>query len=88
MTKVHSIKQDFQDKALTLSTAVISIMAADFDGDQINIFRIFGLDLGKRFAKNMDPRTSHYVSRINGRMNRAMLPIKDEIASFWALNNI
>jgi len=36
----------------------------------------------------MDPRTSHYISRINGRMDRSMLPIKDEIAAFWALNNI
>lgn len=88
MMRVKRIKQDFNDKALTIPTAVITLMGADFDGDQINVFRIFGLDLGKRFARNMDPRLNHYISRIDGRMNRKMLPIKDEIAAFWALNNI
>lgn len=61
---------------------------ADFDGDQINLFRVFGIDLGKRFARNMDPRLSMYVSRINGKINRNMLPAKDEIATFWSLNNV
>ena len=58
------------------------------DGDQLNVFRIMGLDLGKRFAKAMMPSTNHYISRMNGRVDPKMLPIKDEVAAFWALNNI
>jgi hypothetical protein len=86
--KVARCKKNFEDKAVTLSTAIIQLMGADFDGDQINLFRVFGLDLGKRFALNNNPRTSHYISRMDGRVNTKMLPIKDELAAFWALNNI
>ena len=58
------------------------------DGDQVNLFRIIGLDMIKRFGRNMHPRYNHYISRMDGRVNRKMLPMKDEIASFWALNNV
>ena len=33
MMRVHAIKQDFNDKALTIPTAIIVKQAADFDGD-------------------------------------------------------
>lgn len=88
MMHIKAVKKNFYDKALTIPTAIISLMNADFDGDQCNIFRIIGLDLGKRFDKNMNPRYNHYISRMDGRVNRKMLPIKDEIAAFWAMNNI
>lgn len=86
--KIRSVKKNFHDKACTIPTSIIQIMNADFDGDQINIFRIFGLDLGKDFIKCMSPRFNHFISRMDGRCNRDILPIKDEIAAFWALNNI
>lgn len=63
-------------------------LLTSFDGDQVNVFRIFGLDLGKRFAKALSPATNFYISRINGRVDSKMMPIKDEIAAFWAMNNI
>ena len=88
MIKIKRVKSDFNDKAVTLSTAIIQIMNADFDGDQVNLFRIFGLDLGKRFAEALDPVRNMYISRMDGKINRKMLPIKDETAAFWALNNI
>lgn len=86
--KVRRAKSDFNDKSVTLSTSIITILNADFDGDQINLFRVFGLDLGKRFSKALDPVKNMYVSRMDGRINRKMLPVKDETAAFWALNNI
>ena len=70
------------------SGSIISLMNADFDGDQCNVFRIFGLDLGKRFAKALNPRYNMYISRMTGKFERKMLPIKDEVAAFWAMNNI
>ena len=60
----------------------------DRDGDQCNVFRIFGLELGKRFQKALNPRLNMYISRMTGRMEPKMLPIKDEVAAFWAINNI
>lgn len=85
---IRSVKHSFEDKAVTLSTSIISLLNADFDGDQINLFRIYGLDLGKRFAKALNPRLNMYISRMTGKMEPKMLPIKDEVAAFWALNNI
>ena len=52
------------------------------DGDQCNLFRVFGLDLGKRFAEALDPVRNTYVSRTPGKINRKMLPVKDETAAF------
>lgn len=52
------------------------------------MFRVFGLDLGKRFQKALNPRLNMYVSRMTGRFEPKMLPIKDEVAAFWAMNNI
>lgn len=63
-------------------------MDGNVDGDQVNLFRIFGLQLGKEFARNMNPRYNHYIDRMDGHVNRKMLPMKDEIAAFWALNNV
>lgn len=85
---VRAVKHDFNDRAVTLSTSIISLLNADFDGDQINLFRIYGLDLGKRFAKALNPRLNMYISRMTGLMETKMLPIKDEVAAFWAMNNI
>lgn len=86
--KVKRVKRNFHDKAVTIPTSIIQLMNADFDGDQVNLFRIFGLDLGKRFQRNMNPRYNHYISRMDGKVNRKMLPLKDEIASFWSMNNV
>ena len=58
------------------------------DGDQINVFRIIGLDMAKRFAKNLDPRYNLFVSRMNGRVNPDTFPFKDEASAFWAFNNV
>ena len=58
------------------------------DGDQCNVFRIYGLDLGKRFSKALNPRFNMYISRMTGKFEPKMLPIKDEVATFWAMNNI
>lgn len=55
---------------------------------QINVFRIIGLDMAKRFAKNLDPRYNLFVSRMNGRVNPDTFPFKDEASAFWAFNNV
>lgn len=88
MVTVKRVKKNFDDKSLTIPTAIIQLMNADFDGDQVNVFRIYGLDLGKRFSKALSPSTNFYISRMDGHVDTKMLPIKDETAAFWALNNI
>ena len=63
-------------------------MNADFDGDLLNVFRIIGTDLQKRFEKNMNPRYNLFVSRADGKANKEVAPDKDSLISFWAFNNL
>lgn len=85
--KIHDVIPNIDNKTMRLNTRVIRVMAADFDGDQLNIFRIIGKDLNRRFARTMDPRYNLYIDRINGRVNRDMLPLKDEVVGFWYFNS-
>ena len=46
------------------------------------------MDFQKRFEKNLNPRYNLFVSRMNGKANPEVLPVKDEIVAFWAFNNM
>lgn len=79
---IAGIKSDINDKTMTINTRIIKTMNADFDGDQMNIFRPVGSFLCAKFAENMDPIRNLYVDRINGHVNRDMLNIKDEFVVY------
>ena len=85
--KIHDVIPNIDNKTMRLNTRVIRVMAADFDGDQLNIFRVIGKDLNRRFSRTMDPRYNLYIDRINGRVNHDMLPLKDEVVGFWYFNS-
>ena len=48
MVKVARAKQDFNDKSITLSTAIISILNADFNHmhSKAGLFSVHGLNIG------------------------------------------
>lgn len=79
---IAGIKSDINDKTMTINTRIIKTMNADFDGDQLNIFRPIGSFLCAKFAENMDPTRNLYVDRTNGHVNRDMLNIKDEVVVY------
>ena len=85
--KVRRVTENPNSKTMRINTRVISVMAADFDGDQLNVYRIIGRDLGKKMMKTLNPRYNLYINRINGRVNKDMMPLKDEVAGFWLFNN-
>ena len=85
--KIHKVIPDINNKSMRLNTRVIKTMGADFDGDQLNIYRVIGRGFNKKFARTYDPRYNLYISRINGRVNRDMMPLKDEIVGFWHFNS-
>lgn len=76
---VKSVKNSIDDKTLTINTRIISTMGADFDGDQLNLFRMFG-PTAKIIGSRLDPIANHYIDGRNGRVNTRMIPMKDEIA--------
>ena len=85
--RIAHITPNIEDKTLTINTRIIKTMNADFDGDQINIYRIYGLDMMKAYAKNLNPRNKFYISSINGRINPDMMPMKNECVGFFQFNN-
>ncbi len=86
--RIVKVKPSINDKTLTLPSNCLTSMNADFDGDILNMFRIFGSEFSKKFAKNMNPRYNLYISKMNGRVNRDTMPIKDEVIAFYTFNNI
>ena len=85
--KIADIHPNITDKTMTINTRIIKTMGADFDGDQLNVFRIIGASLGKKFERNMDPKYNLYISKTNGRVNAAMMPTKNETVGFYQFNN-
>lgn len=85
---IANVKKNFSDKTLTISGHDLVPMNADFDGDILNVFRIIGEDMAKRFSKNLNPRYNLFVSRMDGRVNKEMMPMKDCIVGFWGFNNL
>jgi hypothetical protein len=86
--KIASINPNITDKTMTINTRIIKTMGADFDGDQLNVFRIIGAQLGTRFEINMNPKYNLYISKTNGRVNGAMMPTKNETVGFFQFNNL
>ena len=85
--KIKAVKPDITDKTIRVNTRIITSMNADFDGDQENTFRIIGHKLNKKFASTLDPTYNLYIDRVNGRINKDMMPLKDEVVGFWYFNN-
>lgn len=63
-------------------------MGADFDGDQENIFRTFGDRLNSTIARTMNPKRILFINKTNNRLNRALMPTKDEAIGFYEFNNL
>ena len=85
--KIVGVKKDINDKTLTLCTSTLTCYNADFDGDVMNVFRIIGIDFQKRFEKNLNPRFNLFVSRMDGRVNKEVVPSKDNLIAFWNFAN-
>ena len=86
--RIVGVKKDINDKTLTIPISIITPMNADFDGDLLNVFRIIGSDLQKRFEKNSNPRYNLFVSRLDGKANKEVAPSKDILVAFWGFNNL
>lgn len=80
--------KEFEDKTMTIPSTVLTPSNGDHDGDMYNIFRIPGLHFSRKFGKTMNPRYNLPISRMDGRVNREVAPIKNELVGFWAFNNL
>lgn len=85
--RIVDVKKDINDKTLTIPVIDIGPFNADFDGDVLNIFRIIGIDMQKRFAANLNPRYNLFISRMDGKVNKEMIPVKDQLVAFYQFCN-
>ena len=66
---------------LTMSVPlqVLKLLAADFDGDVLNIFIIINQAFYERCNNVFNPRNAMYISRIDGKLNSDVLVQRDTL---------
>jgi hypothetical protein len=66
---------------LTMSVSLQSLkpLAADFDGDILNILHIINYPFYKRCNMIFNPRNAMYISRIDGKLNSDLLVQRDTL---------
>lgn len=70
---------------LSLPLTILTLLAADFDGDVLNILYIINKDFAEAAARVFNPRNAFYVSRNDGKMNSDVLYTKDTMVNANAL---
>ena len=63
-------------------------MAADFDGDVLNVMHIINDVFLERTREVFNPRNSMYISRNDGMLNNSILPQKDTLVNANTLNDL
>jgi len=71
---------------MTLSLQVLPPLAADFDGDTLNIMHIINQNFFERAYEVFNPRNAMYISRKDGMLNHDVLPQKDTLVNANTLN--
>lgn len=71
---------------MTLSLQVLPPLAADFDGDTLNIMHILNQNFFDRAYEVFNPRNAMYISRKDGMLNTDVLPMKDTLVNANTLN--
>lgn len=67
------------DLTIRVPLQVLQPLAADFDGDSLNIFHIINKIFFKRAYEVFNPRNAMYISRNDGKLNNAVMPQRDTI---------
>lgn len=86
--RIVFVKPDIDDRTLTVNKRILTVMNADFDGDQENIYRVFGDYLNNIVERQMNPKLILFIDKRNGRLNRSLMPTKDEAIGWYTWNNL
>lgn len=73
---------------MSLPLQVLPPLAADFDGDTLNILHIINGAFFERAYEVFNPRNAMYISRSNGLLNSDILPQKDTLVNANTLNDL
>ena len=83
--KVRAINDDY---TMSMPLQVLKGLAADFDGDTLNIIYVPNYNFVENALEIFDPRNSMMISRNTGEVNIRTLPIKDTIINANNLINL
>ena len=66
---------------LTMSVPlqILPLLAADFDGDVLNIFHIINDAFYERADRVFNPRNAMYISKVDGKMNKSLMVKRDTV---------
>ncbi len=73
---------------MSLPLQILTPLAADFDGDTLNILHIINEAFFERAYEIFNPRNAMYLSRSNGLLNSDVLPMKDTLVNVNTLNDL
>lgn len=73
---------------MSMPLQVLPPLAADFDGDTLNILHIINGAFFERAYEVFNPRNAMYISRSNGLLQTDVLPQKDTLVNANTLNDL
>ena len=74
--------------SLSVPLTILPPLAADFDGDIINVLTLINEPFFIRAWQVFNPRNAMYLSRDNGMANKQVFPQRDTIINAQALNDL
>ena len=73
---------------MSVPLQILTPLAADFDGDVLNVFHIINEDFFIRANEVFNPRNAMYISRNNGMLNPEVMIQKDTLVNANTLNDL
>ena len=73
---------------MSVPLQILPPLAADFDGDTLNIFHIINDSFFQRAYEVFNPRNGMYISRNNGMLNTEVLVQRDTLVNANTLNHL
>lgn len=77
--QMFCVKINLHDYTMSVPLQILKSLAADFDGDVLNIFLIISDAFFQRAYQIFNPRNSMYISRSNGLLNPDILVQRDTL---------
>lgn len=81
-SKVIDISFDY---SLQIPLGILTLLAADFDGDVLNVLLIINEDFKNQAERILNPRNAMYVSKNDGKLDSGMVPNKDTLINLNSL---
>lgn len=86
MMRITDVKTDLEDLTISLPIYTLGLLAGDFDGDVVALIALKDKEIIDKFDPVFNP-VFMFVDRNNGRFNRKLSLIKDQLIGLYAFCN-